>query len=239
MANPEAEMQEKLKNMSPEELKQFQMQNCIFCHIVSGKVASKKVYEDDKCIALLDINPANPGHVLLLPKEHYAIMPLIPNDIIQHLFMVAKQISAALLKMLNKDMKDIGSNDIGTNIFVANGAAAGQKAQHFMIHIIPRMSKDNVGLDLVEKNISDSVLDSLQKMLAEKIAKDLGVKPIEITSQPKKEEDKFEENPDTGFLEPKKPDKDEKKAKKTKKTKKEKEESVDVSLDDISKLITG
>jgi hypothetical protein len=108
-----------------------------------------------------------------------------------------------------------------------------------MIHIIPRMSKDNVGLDLVEKNISDSVLDSLQKMLAEKIAKDLGVKPIEITSQPKKEEDKFEENPDTGFLEPKKPDKDEKKAKKTKKTKKEKEESVDVSLDDISKLITG
>ena len=69
------ELQEKIKNMSPEELKEFQKKQCVFCQIISGKVQSKKVYDDEKCIAILDINPANPGHVLLLPKEHYSIMP--------------------------------------------------------------------------------------------------------------------------------------------------------------------
>ncbi len=59
-------MQEKLKQMSPEELKDFQKKQCIFCQIIDGKVASKKIYEDDKMIAILDINPAAKGHVLLL-----------------------------------------------------------------------------------------------------------------------------------------------------------------------------
>ena len=58
-------LQEKLSKMSPEELKEYQKQQCIFCQIVSGKVQSKKIYEDDKCLAILDKNPANPGHVLL------------------------------------------------------------------------------------------------------------------------------------------------------------------------------
>jgi len=69
-------------DMSPEQIAELQKQNCIFCHIVSGKVSSKKIYEDEKCVALLDINPANPGHILLIPKEHYTLMALMPDDII-------------------------------------------------------------------------------------------------------------------------------------------------------------
>ena len=46
------EMQEKLKNMSPEELRKFQKEQCIFCHIISGKVQSKKIYEDEKCLVM-------------------------------------------------------------------------------------------------------------------------------------------------------------------------------------------
>lgn len=163
----EEEMQEKLKNMSPEELKEFQMQNCIFCQMVKGQIASKKIYEDDKSLAILDINPANPGHILLMPKEHYAIMPLIPEDIIKHLFMISKQLSAVLLKTLKAE---------GTNIFVANGQAAGQKAQHFMIHVFPRMDKDSVGMELVGKKASATDLEKLRKRLAEKVSKELGVK---------------------------------------------------------------
>ena len=53
------ELQEKLKQMSPEELKEFQKKQCIFCHIISGKVQARKIYEDDKVMAVLDINPAN------------------------------------------------------------------------------------------------------------------------------------------------------------------------------------
>src|SRR3989338_4984837 len=94
------ELQEKVKNMSPEELKEFQKKQCIFCQIIAGKVQSKKIYEDDKCIAILDINPANPGHILLLPKEHYSIMPQVPESEIAHLFVVMKTISNAALRGL-------------------------------------------------------------------------------------------------------------------------------------------
>jgi len=129
MAESQEELQEKLKNMSPEELAAFQKQNCIFCQIIDGKVPSAKVYEDDTCIGILDINPAVPGHVLLIPKEHFMVMPQMPEEVIQHMFMAAKGISHAILRALKAE---------GTTVFVANGGAAGQRAQHFMIHIIPR-----------------------------------------------------------------------------------------------------
>ena len=128
-----AELQEKIKNMSPEELREFQKKQCIFCHIVSGKVQSKKVFEDDSTLSILDINPANPGHVLVLPKEHYSIMPQLSEEEIAHLFMVVKTVSNAALRALAAG---------GVNIVVKNGIAAGQKAHHFMVHIIPRKEND-------------------------------------------------------------------------------------------------
>lgn len=219
-------MQEKLKNMSPEELKEFQIKNCVFCHIVKGKVASKKVYDDDKCLAILDINPANPGHILLLPKEHYAIMPLIPEDVIKHMFMISKQLSSTLLKALKVH---------GTNIFVANGIAAGQKAQHFMIHIIPRMEKDGVGLDIKGKKTTEKVLEELRQRLVKKINEEFGVeteKEIIEEVVPKVKEPKVVE---AEFKEEKKSLKAKTKSKKTKKS--AKKESV--SLDDIANLVTG
>jgi len=168
MTNEQAqELQEKIKNMSPEELKEFQKQQCIFCHIVSGKTQAKKVYEDEKVIAILDINPANPGHVLLMPKEHYSIMPLIPDDEIDHLFKVAKQMSKAELIAFKTEGAE---EDLGTTIFVANGAVAGQKAQHFMIHIIPRKGGDEVeGLNMDEKTVSKEDINELKKRLRPKI----------------------------------------------------------------------
>lgn len=166
---------EDLKDMSPEQIAELQKQNCIFCHIISGRVASKKVYEDEKCIAVLDINPANPGHVLLMPKEHYAIMPLIPEDIIGHLFMVSKGISHACLRAFKAQ---------GTNIFVANGVAAGQKAQHFMIHVIPRKEKDGLTyFTLPKKRVTKQQLEELKKILKARINFVFGVKeekPIEL-----------------------------------------------------------
>src|SRR3989338_6657020 len=90
------EMQEKIAKMSPEELKEFQKKQCIFCHIIAGKVQSRKVYEDEQTVAVLDINPANPGHLLLLTKEHYSIMPQLPQEVLEHVFIVAKNLSNAL-----------------------------------------------------------------------------------------------------------------------------------------------
>lgn len=149
-------LQEKIKQMSPEELKEFQKKQCIFCQIVSGKVQSRKIYEDEKVLAILDINPANPGHLLLLMKEHYSIMPQIPEDEIPHIFMVAKALSNSMLR---------GIDAQGTNIIAANGIAAGQRAQHFMVHIIPRKENDGINFVLPQKAMTEKEIESIGNKL--------------------------------------------------------------------------
>ena len=167
------ELKEKIKNMSPEELKEFQKTQCIFCQIISGKVQAKKIFEDERTIAILDINPANPGHVLLFPKEHYTVMPQVPEGEIAHIFVVAKELSNVILRSLEAR---------GTNIIVANGPAAGQKAQHFMVHIIPRKENDNIKFDLPQKQIPEDELEAIRK----KIAGKLGSVGIESKPEEKK-----------------------------------------------------
>lgn len=173
--------EEQLKEMNPEELRDFQKKQCIFCQIISGKVASKKVYEDDKCLAILDINPANPGHVLILPKEHYAIMPLMPEDEINHLFRIARKVSKSQIRMIKAD---------GTNMFIANGAAAGQKAPHFMIHIIPRKANDGItAFNLPKNQISEEDQEKLRSAIKRRVDDHFGIEhePVEPVEPAKPE----------------------------------------------------
>ena len=172
------ELEEKIKNMSPEELREFQKQQCIFCQIIAGKIPSKKVYEDDLCMVVMDINPAAPGHVLLFPKEHYAIMPQIPDKEIGHMFMVAKHLSQAMLKRLKVE---------GTNIFVANGLVAGQKAQHFMIHVIPRKEEDGV-LNISEHLVEELAREKLGVAIENKVNELMGIKKEKVIAEKKKVE---------------------------------------------------
>jgi len=178
----EEEMREQLKNMSPEQIAELQKQQCIFCKMISGEVPSKKVYEDDKFIAVLDINPGSPGHMLVMSKEHYSIMPQMPDDLISHLGMLAKNLSQAALRGLQAK---------GTTIFVANGAAAGQRASHFLLHILPRTDDDNVGIKIPEGSLSEEDMKKLQAALQPSIDK-LLPKPVvkEETKEKSKEETK-------------------------------------------------
>ena len=171
---------EEMRNMSPSEIADQQKKNCIFCHIVSGRVATKKVYEDDKCLGILDINPANPGHVLLLPKEHYAIMPLVPEDLIAHMFTVAKHISQAQLKALRAQ---------GTTIMAANGMVAGQRAPHFMIHVIPRKEGDDVGFSYQTRQLAEDDLVKLASAIRRRVNTLLGLEskePLDMNVKPAK-----------------------------------------------------
>ncbi len=132
-------------------------QQCIFCQIIDSKIPSKKVFEDEKVVAILDINPATAGHVLIMPKEHFSIMPQLDDDILKSIFSAAKKISNAMLKSMQAQ---------GTTIFIANGLAAGQRAQHFMIHVIPRFHED--GFPEIPKNKAaekelDEVLGEIKK----------------------------------------------------------------------------
>jgi len=172
------DMDERLKNMSPEELKEFQKKQCIFCQIISGKVQSRKIYSDDICTAVMDINPANPGHILLLPNEHYAIMALMPDDTVTSMFKVAKKLSNVILKALKAE---------GTTIFGANGIAAGQKAPHFMLHIIPRMPDDGIDFKLPQKQLTETDMQEIHKRVFARLEQLLGHAPT-ILSEQKKEE---------------------------------------------------
>jgi len=154
------ESKKDMSDMSPEQIKEMQKGQCIFCQIASGKVQSKKIYEDEKVVAILDINPSNPGHVLILPKEHYSIMPQINETEISHIFMVAKAISHMMLRSLKAG---------GTNIFVANGVAAGQKAQHFMVHVIPRKESDSLDFTIPENRFPKEELLKLETVLRKKL----------------------------------------------------------------------
>jgi histidine triad (HIT) family protein len=112
----------------------------------------------------LDINPANPGHTLLMTKEHYSIMPQIPDDEVAHVFMAAKSLSNSMLRSIDVQ---------GTNLIVANGIAAGQRAQHFMVHVIPRKENDNINFILPQKTMGQNEVEEIGNKL---IAALLGVK---------------------------------------------------------------
>lgn len=131
-------------------------QGCIFCQIGKGAVDSKKIYEDDKLLAVLDIYPANKGHMLVIPKNHYSLMTQIPEDEIGHIFIVVKKLSNVILKGLDCE---------GTNVYVANGTLAGQKAPHVMVHIIPRYSDDGLNFNTPKGESVEGSLDKLRASL--------------------------------------------------------------------------
>ena len=157
--------EEDLQNMSPEQFAELQKQNCIFCKIAGGEIPSKKIYEDDFFIGILDINPAAEGHILVIPIRHYQILPQMDSATVGNL-------GAAIQDISSKTLKAIGCE--GTSIFIANGAVAGQKAPHFMAHIIPRKGGDNLPLNPRENEIPENEYSRLVSSL---IARKAPAKP--------------------------------------------------------------
>ena len=158
-------MSEEISNEEVQKRLEMIKQNCIFCKIANKEMDSKIVFEDEKCLAVLDIHPATTGHILLFPKEHYMMMPMVPNEVLGHLNFIAKSLCPILIETLN-------SNDI--TVFIANGAAAGQQSQHFMLHLIPRYEEDGLDFDLKNKNgreLNELEIETLKNNLIERLNK--------------------------------------------------------------------
>lgn len=159
-----------MAEMTQEQMLEQQKANCPFCKMVKGEIPTKKVYEDDQMLAILDINPANKGHVLVLPKEHYPILPLIPPPIFKHMFVTTKKLMAAMRKGLIVPK---------VTMFLANGGAAGQMSPHFLYHLIPRENGD--GLDKLEvekretsqKEIEQSLAQNMQAIMRNHLAREM------------------------------------------------------------------
>jgi histidine triad (HIT) family protein len=113
--------------------------HCTFCDLIRGAGEVSICYEDSVAIAFLDIQPVNPGHVLVVPREHYEVLQDIPKDVGAHLYMVAA-------KLIPRVQTASGATDM--NIVVNSGAAAGQNVMHYHIHLIPRREGDGFDVPL-------------------------------------------------------------------------------------------
>ena len=112
---------------------------CVFCAIVKGEAPASVVYRDDMVIAFMDIRPANPGHVLVVPLEHAdGILDISDEAVLARVFSVGRQVAAVL--------PDSGVRLEGFNLFLANGAVAGQTVFHVHLHVLPRFTGDGLGL---------------------------------------------------------------------------------------------
>lgn len=112
--------------------------DCIFCQIIAGKLAASLVHQDDRCSAFMDIQPVNPGHLLIIPNAHAAYLAdLEPEDGAQ-MFRIAQHLTVALRQ---SDLKCEG-----VNFFLADGEAAMQEVFHVHLHIFPRFKGDGFGL---------------------------------------------------------------------------------------------
>ena len=109
------------------------MSDCIFCKLAGGEIPTATLYEDDDFRVILDAGPATKGHCLILPKEHYADLYEIPEDLLMKAAVLAKKITIKMTRAMNCD---------GFNIVQNNKPAAGQTVFHFHIHLIPRYTDD-------------------------------------------------------------------------------------------------
>ncbi|MFQ5993823.1 MAG: HIT family protein [Acidiferrobacterales bacterium] len=112
--------------------------DCIFCKIVAGEIPCFKLYEDDQTIAFMDINPANAGHALAIPKEHWEDVYAIPPELIAATSKTLKKVAEAVSKTLNPE---------GINLVQANGKGAAQSVLHFHMHVVPRKQGDDLRLN--------------------------------------------------------------------------------------------
>lgn len=104
----------------------------IFCKIIKGEIPSYKLYEDDKVLAFLDVNPNHNGHTLIVPKEHYENFFDIDEELLHHILKVAKEIAVKLKDKLNYDGISLCQNNY-----------YGQEVKHFHLHLIPKYKEEN------------------------------------------------------------------------------------------------
>jgi diadenosine tetraphosphate (Ap4A) HIT family hydrolase len=110
------------------------MPNCIFCNILAGQAPAQFVYQDELCVAFMDIHPVNPGHVLVVPRQHAAELTELDEASTGRMMQVGLRVDRAL--------RASGIKCEGVNLFMSDGRTAGQEVMHIHLHIVPRFHGD-------------------------------------------------------------------------------------------------
>jgi len=136
--------------------------NCIFCKIIGKEILSTIVHEDEYFVAIMDISPANKGHVILLTKKHVENLYEMDDLIASKIMPVVAKIGRAMKEVLNCE---------GLNILQNNGEVAGQTVHHYHIHLIPRFKEDLVHITWNHETYEDGEVVEIAEALAVEIKK--------------------------------------------------------------------
>ncbi len=131
--------------------------NCIFCKIANGEIPSATLFEDEMVRVILDISPASKGHALILPKDHYANLYEIDEEVAKHVIVTAKRQAIKMKEALGVE---------GINIVQNNGEIAGQTVFHYHMHIVPRYEGDKVNIKWEPGELSEKNKEELVKKLS-------------------------------------------------------------------------
>jgi histidine triad (HIT) family protein len=111
--------------------------DCIFCKIIAGEIPGQIVYEDERTVAFMDINPGSRGHLLVVPREHARDLLEIDQENLAATMATAQRMAGRVVERLDAD---------GVNLLNCCGAAAWQTVFHFHVHVIPRYEDDPLRL---------------------------------------------------------------------------------------------
>lgn len=135
------------------------MENCIFCKIANKDIPGKIIYEDELCLAFLDLSQTTNGHTLIIPKKHFKNILEVDDDILAHMIKVTKKLANQIMCNLNAS---------GINVLTNANEIAGQTVMHFHIHIIPRYDEnDQINIDFTDRSADvelDNILNKIIKI---------------------------------------------------------------------------
>lgn len=111
---------------------------CVFCRIIAGEIPCFRLYEDEQTLAFMDINPANDGHALVIPKQHSRDLFSVSPEALAAVAATAQRVARAV---------DLAMKPEGLNLVQCNGEAAGQSVLHFHVHVLPRKMDDGLEMN--------------------------------------------------------------------------------------------
>ena len=131
-------------------------EDCIFCKLANGEIPANVIYQDDDFTVFLDADPATRGHALIVPKEHYANLYELDDDIVAKVMPLAKKLATHMTGVLGCD---------GFNVVQNNNEVAGQTVFHFHVHLIPRYEGGSRILEWDHQTFTDEEMAQIRDAL--------------------------------------------------------------------------
>ena len=150
---PEEEREEKLKEITSQ---MEQEPQCPFCLMSENKIQTTKIYEDENFLSVLEIQPANEGHSIIFPKRH-----------IKSISELNEQETETITKVIKKITKSLSQFSEGITIVESEGEITGQRFDHLVINIIPRVKKDSITIEWQAKKVKPEDLEKTQREILE------------------------------------------------------------------------